>query len=85
MLNDILTEYRLLLKDIPLWDACGIMNWLEQAAFWLARVRDEEEYKLWALRFAMDLHGKAGKPVNLCLGLLEGHVSRSMAEGGLTR
>lgn len=85
MLTDILTEYRQILKGIPLWDASGLMHWLEEVSFWLARVRDEEDYRRWAMLFAMALQDKAGKPLSLCLGLLEGHVVRCMEEGGITR
>lgn len=85
MLTETLTSYRLILKDIPLWDAAGLMHWLEDVSFWLARVPDDGNYHWWALSFAMDLQVKTRKPIEVCLGVLESHIVRAMAAKGVKR
>ncbi len=85
MLDDILTDYRNQLATIPLWDGRAIVTWLEQVSFWLARLKVEEDYKLWALKMATGLHLKGGQPLNVCLGVLQGQVTKCLLEGGVAR
>lgn len=80
----ILSHYRELLPHINMWDACGLMNWLDEVSFWLARV-DEQDYQRWMLVMSGALETKVGKPLQLCLGLLEGHVERHLKEKGVRR
>ncbi len=77
-LTTILTSYRLLLQSLPCWDAAAFMDWVEEVSFWLARIQDVEAYQQWALIFAMDLQQKGGRPLDLCLGVLERHVVQAM-------
>lgn len=84
----ILSGYRLLLPKINLWDANGLMNWVDEVAFWLARLPDNDSMDdlardRWKLVMAGGLQTKTGKPLSLCLGIVEGHVTQALKERGV--
>lgn len=84
----ILTSYRLLLPGIQLCDACGLMNWIEEVSFWLSRLDDSGEMadsdrRRWVLVMAGSLQQKTSRPMGLCIGVLNGHISRTLSSGGL--
>lgn len=84
----ILTGYRLLLTNIPAWDACGLMNWIEEVSFWLSRLDDSGEMadsdrRRWVLVMAGALQHKTSRPLGLCVVVLNGHIARNLSPGGI--
>ena len=60
---DLLDTYRQSISRIQLWDANGLMNWIEDVAFWLARIEETDERKAQTEIFATTLATRVGKPV----------------------
>lgn len=84
----ILTSYRLMLPDIQLADAWGLMNWIEEVGFWLSRVDDtgemeDTDQRRWVLVMAGALQRKTSRPLGLCVGVLQGHIERNRTQGGI--
>ena len=84
----ILTSYRLMLPDIQLADAWGLMNWVEEVGFWLSRVDDtgdmeDTDQRRWLLVMAASLERKTRRPMGLCVQILEHHIVRNRTQGGI--
>ena len=74
----LLSHYRKQLFEIEQDDASALMNWIEEVAFWLARVKGETNFKRWLLTMSGALEMKTKAPLALCTGIMEGHVMRAM-------